>query len=153
MRQCGVPEPVDEEAEATLQADLRQDDRHGLLQRSQRLRGDDGAPGAATDGGIGRSAAIWRLVAARAALPPGWRVTYAPVVVDIQRSYTAYILTGVAVVLLIVGFLVGWMLKGSRGPPTAPEAMHSAPPMEEHRAPEPEEMPAEEEMTTEEEEL
>ena len=68
MRRCGVPEPVYEEAAAALQADLRQDDRHGLLQRSQRLRGDDGAPGAATDGGIGRSAAIWRLVAERAAL-------------------------------------------------------------------------------------
>jgi len=81
-------------------------------------------------------------------------VTFAPVVEVQQRSYTGYILGAVAAVLGIVGFLVGWMLKGGRGPPTAPEM---APPggssTEMHRAPEPEEMPAEEEMTTEEEEL
>src|SRR2546422_1156882 len=80
-------------------------------------------------------------------------VTFAPVVEVQQRSYTGYILGAVAVVLGIVGFLVGWMLKGSGGPPSAPEMAPPGPGMEERRAPEPEEMPAEEEMTTEEEEL
>ncbi|TLZ55657.1 MAG: hypothetical protein E6K17_05405, partial [Methanobacteriota archaeon] len=81
-------------------------------------------------------------------------VTFAPVVEVQQRSYTGYILGAVAAVLGIVGFLVGWMLKGSGGPPSPPEmAPPPGPGMEEHRSPEPEEMPAEEEMTTEEEEL
>ena len=81
-------------------------------------------------------------------------MTFAPVVEVQQRSYTGYILGAVAAVLGIVGFLVGWMLKGSGGPPSPPEmAPPPGPGMEEHRSPEPEEMPAEEEMTTEEEEL
>src|SRR5437899_2652710 len=80
-------------------------------------------------------------------------VTFAPVVEVQQRSYTGYILGAVAVVLGIVGFLVGWMLKGSGGPPSAPEMAPPPGSGTEHRAPEPEEMPAEEEMTTEEEEL
>ncbi len=82
-------------------------------------------------------------------------VTYAPVVQNIQRSYTSVILIAVAVVLLIVGFVVGWMIAGRRGPPAEPAAAPpaEAPPAEEQRAPEPEEIPAEEEMTTEEEEL
>jgi hypothetical protein len=81
-------------------------------------------------------------------------VTFSPVVETVQRSYTAYILGAVAAVLGVVGFLVGWMLKGSGGPPAAPEmAPPAGPSMEESRAQEPEEMPAEEEMTTEEEEL
>ena len=84
-------------------------------------------------------------------------VTYSPVLIEQQRSYTSYILGSVAVVLLIVGFLVGWMLKGTRGPPTPPPMVEMppppSPPMEEKAPPAPEEMPAEEEMTTEEEEL
>lgn len=80
-------------------------------------------------------------------------VTYAPVVENIQRSYASVILMAVAVVLLIVGLLVGWMMWGRGGAPPAVEAPEGAPPAEEARTPEPEEMPAEEEMTTEEEEL
>ncbi|HEY4704297.1 MAG TPA: hypothetical protein VII27_00985, partial [Thermoplasmata archaeon] len=81
-------------------------------------------------------------------------VTYAPVVENIQRSYTSVILIAVAVVLLVVGFLVGWAMWGRGGAPPTPEAAPpETPSAGEERPPEPEEMPAEEEMTTEEEEL
>lgn len=81
-------------------------------------------------------------------------VTYAPVVENVQRSYTSVILIGVAVVLLVVGFLVGWAMWGRGGAPPTPEAVPpETPSAGEERPPEPEEMPAEEEMTTEEEEL
>jgi uncharacterized protein YfaP (DUF2135 family) len=79
-------------------------------------------------------------------------VTFAPIVV--QRSYSTVIAIAVAVVLLVVGLLVGWMVWGRGGEPripdTGPAHEPSAP---EVAGPEPEEMPAEEEMTTEEEEL
>ena len=78
-------------------------------------------------------------------------VTFAPIVV--QRSYSTVIAIAVAVVLLVVGLLVGWMVWGRGGEPripdTGPAHEPSAP---EVAGPEPEEMPAEEEMTTEEEE-
>ena len=80
-------------------------------------------------------------------------VTYAPVVENVQRSYTSVILIGVAVVLLVVGFLVGWAMWGRGGAPPTPGMGPETPPAGEERPPEPEEMPAEEEMTTEEEEL
>jgi hypothetical protein len=79
-------------------------------------------------------------------------VTYAPVVETIQRSYTSYILGTVALILLVIGFVVGWLLRGGR-PPRDVVMVAPAGTVVETRAPEPEEIPAEEEMTTEEEEL
>ncbi len=79
-------------------------------------------------------------------------VTYSPVVETIQRSYTSYILGSVALILLVIGFVVGWLLRGGR-PPRDVVMVAPAGTVVETRAPEPEEIPAEEEMTTEEEEL
>jgi hypothetical protein len=79
-------------------------------------------------------------------------VTYSPVVETIQRSYTSYILGSVALILLVIGFVVGWLLRGGR-PPRDVVVVAPAGTVVETRAPEPEEIPAEEEMTTEEEEL
>src|SRR5881409_1464703 len=86
-------------------------------------------------------------------------VTYAPLVVE--RSYRSVIALAVGVVLLIVGLAVGWVVRGRRGPaatmetPAAPAEAPAPPPPPAMETPgkSPEEMPAEEEMTTEEEEL
>ncbi len=79
-------------------------------------------------------------------------VTFAPIVV--QQSYSTVIAIGAAVVLLVLGLLVGRMVWGRGGAPPTPETGPTPEPSAmEGPEPEPEEMPAEEEMTTEEEEL
>jgi len=74
-------------------------------------------------------------------------IAYTPVVTRVTQNYNSIIVSGVAVVLLIVGFVIGFLL-ASRGGEKEPEA---APTRAEARAEE--ELPREEPKKTEEEEL
>jgi len=77
-------------------------------------------------------------------------VAFSPVVTRDVPNYNSVIASGVAVVLLIVGFVVGYLLSARGGaPPMEPPAM--APPKMEARAEE--ELPREEPKKAEEEEL
>ncbi len=74
-------------------------------------------------------------------------VSYAPVVVHETANYNSVIASGVAVVLLIVGFVVGYLLSGRGGGARPTEAKGESPTRAE------EELPREEERAPEEEEL
>ena len=75
-------------------------------------------------------------------------VAFSPVVTREVPNYNSIIASGVAVVLLIVGFVVGYLLSARGGPPEPPVM---APPKPEARAEE--EIPREEPKKAEEEEL
>jgi len=79
-------------------------------------------------------------------------VLYSPVVVQERANYNSIIASGVAVVLLIVGFVVGFLLSGrGGGPETPPPEVAGMTPKEAAR--EEEELPGTEAPPTEEEEL
>jgi len=60
-------------------------------------------------------------------------VTYSPVIQNVRQSYTSLIMGGVAIVLFLVGLMVGWMVLGGKKPPE-PE-MAPMPPMAPMEAP------------------
>jgi len=79
-------------------------------------------------------------------------VSYSPVVIQERANYNSIIASGVAVVLLIVGFVVGFLLSGrGGGPETPPPEVAGMTPKEAAR--EEEELPGTEAPPTEEEEL
>jgi hypothetical protein len=79
-------------------------------------------------------------------------VSYSPVVIQERANYNSIIASGVAVVLLIVGFVVGYLLSGRGGGPATPvEVPGGMPKKGEARAEE--ELPSQEAPSGEEEEL
>jgi hypothetical protein len=79
-------------------------------------------------------------------------VSYAPVLIQERANYNSIIASGVAVVLLIVGFVVGYLLSGRGGGPATPvEVPGGMPKKGEARAEE--ELPSQEAPAGEEEEL
>jgi hypothetical protein len=79
-------------------------------------------------------------------------VAYAPVVIQERANYNSIIASGVAVVLLIVGFVVGYLLSGrGGGGESPPPETAEMPPRQESRAEE--ELPRTEAPPAEEEEL
>jgi len=78
-------------------------------------------------------------------------VLYSPVIVQERANYNSIIASGVAVVLLIVGFVVGYLLSGRGGGPATPVEMPGGLPKKEGRAEE--ELPGEQAPPVEEEEL